>query len=326
MFTDDYPRRSPRESSASFSVADGSDDEGDVPVEHVFVVGWAEEMYYLYSRIRNLASHDRALHPKLYLFETKKNEAVFQAPCPGFPEQEDMRHGGGLLLQPVAGCTPEVLISQFSLGYLGTPRAVTVLRQSDHKPVRALTFSKYFPNSFVSATLVSGGNWLERPRPFPLVSVTAETLQSIRSIFAYGTLRHDDTSGASWTKPFNEGMTSQNACVRGLSLYLQGFPIVLVPRDPNQPNEGVVGCIASADPNCSLDEFSAKLQMADRIEGTPKEYRRGVVKAELKDGTEVLSFIYYKEPGQIHDLAGLKKTRVASGNYLRRGPSIPFQF
>lgn len=328
MFTDNTPPRSPRESSVtSYSVAEESDDDRESEVEHIFLVGWAEEMFYLYSRIRNLASSaERALHPTLHLFETKKNEAVFQALCPGFPEQEDTHRGEGLLLKPVATCTPEVYLSQFSLGYLGAPRSVTVLRRVDHKPVKALTFSKYFPNSFVSATLVSCGSWLERPRPFPLVSVSAETLQSIRSIFAYGTLRHDDTSGASWTKPFNEGMTSQPAVVRGLSLYLQGFPIVLVPRDSTQPNEGVVGCIASADPQCSLDEFSAKLQMADRIEGTPKEYRRGVVKAELKDGTEVLAFIYYKEPSQIHDLDGLKRTRIASGNYLRRGPKIPFQF
>lgn len=296
------------------------DTSGEVRL--VFVVGWSEEKLLTHLRVLNqVDTVEPALLPERCLFETKKGDAIIQPEYPGC-EQHGAVPAHGLLVQPRSYVAPfQLLELLYGVATADTVWMCEAVRAQDMQPCKAFAMKKHFPVIGTPGTLIASGKWLQRTQPFPLVTVTAEELSSIRHIFAYGTLRHDDTSGASWTHAFNDGLASKPATVRGLSLYLLGYPIVLIPRDESQPNEGVVGCVAHCD---AAEMFSSKLAMADGIEGCPSEYRRGVVRAELKDGSHVLAFIYYRVPSAFRDLTALKKSRIASGNFLRRGAAYEF--
>jgi gamma-glutamylcyclotransferase (GGCT)/AIG2-like uncharacterized protein YtfP len=291
-------------------------------VRSVFVAGWGEEQFFVSRRIQRLVeSSSRATVPNKYLFESLRGEAIFMDQTPGVEQSAEL--GSGILLRVNEAVDPTVLAREFTQGINERLELIRVFCVDTRQEVDAISLLKLFPRtSTVPGVLIPGGNWLERPLPFPLINVSAEAMSNIRHIFAYGTLRHDDTSGASWTEPFNEDMDSEPAIVRGISLYLQAFPIVLIPRREDHPNEGVIGCCVT----CSNDElFSQKLSLTDRIEGSPALYRRGVVRAETRTGKKVLSFIYYRSFQQIGgDEYRFMRSRIESGNFLRRG--APFEF
>lgn len=246
---------------------------------------------------------------------------MFMQQTPGVEQAAEI--GSGILLKANDAVDPVVLAREFTQSVNERLVLVKVVSGDTHEEVDAISLVKLFPRvSTLPGNLISGGNWLQRPLPFPLVNVSAEEMSNIRHIFAYGTLRHDDTSGASWTRPFNEDMESESAVVRGVSLYLQTYPIVLIPRHEEHANQGVVGCAVT----CHNDElFSQKLALTDKIEGSPSLYRRGVVRAETQTGKIVLAFIYYRGFQQIGgDEFRFMRSRIDSGNFLRRGAAFEF--
>ena len=148
---------------------------------------------------------------------------------------------------------------------------------------------------------VMSGDWAERAVA-PLRSNIAA--RNIRHIFAYGTLRVDDQSGASWTKTFNAGMTSRKGRVHGLKLFFARYPFV-TPAGSSSPVEYenhanfVVGQAVSTD-NEAL--WARRLAEADSIEGYPWLYQKAVVEVELDEkenkceggGERVLALVYYR--------------------------------
>jgi gamma-glutamylcyclotransferase (GGCT)/AIG2-like uncharacterized protein YtfP len=288
----------------------------------VFIAGWGEELFAVSRRIqRFVTSTSRVTVPDRFLYESLRGDAIYLTQCPGFDQPAEL--GQGLLLDPHPDQDIFAFLREFSQQSSDKMISVKVKYLGNGEEVEALSFAKHFPKSHVPACIIPCGQWLLRPLPFPLVNLSAEALGQVRHIFAYGTLRFDDTSGASWTKPFNEDMESEHACVRGVSLYLQTFPIVLIPRHEEHSNEGAIGCCVSTD-NDEL--FGQKLALADRIEGWPSLYRRGVVRAQTKSGKEVFSFIYYRTLRQIGgDTERFLKSRIPSGNFLRRGATFAFE-
>lgn len=291
------------------------------PTRLVFVAGWAEETFAVSRRIQRVVRESsRVSLPHLFLYESLKGDAIFMPQFPGLHQEAEL--GQGLLLDPHPSLDPIEFMREFSRHGGDEITVIRVVLKDDGGEVDALTFSKYFPKSQAPASLIPCGSWLKRPLPFPLVNLELEELMQVRNIFAYGTLRYDDTSGASWTQPFNENMCSEHAVIWGVSLYLQTYPILLIPRYDGHTNTGTVGCVVT----CDNDElFSEKLAFADRIEGSPSLYRRGVVRALTKSGKSVLSFVYYRSLDQIGgDTHRFLKSRIESGNFLRRGAEFEF--
>lgn len=299
-----------------------SDEVFPASVRFVFVAGWDEETFIVSHRRHHfVASTTRAVVSGKFLFESQRGDALFMEQSLG--TEQIAEFGSGVLLKAHDSVDPTALAREFMLNASDKLLLVRVVSTELDAEVEAITLAKHFPSSnTIPATLITCGNWLQRPLPFPLQNVTADEMASIRHIFAYGTLRHDDTSGASWTIPFNEDMTSEAAIIRGVSLYLQSYAILLIPRHEDHANEGVVGCVVTTD-NGIL--FSQKLEMTDRIEGSPSLYRRGVVRAETRSGQTVLAFVYYRTLQQVGgDTFRFLRSRIESGNYLRRG--APFEF
>ena len=77
-------------------------------------------------------------------------------------------------------------------------------------------------------------------------------------------------------------------------------------------------------------DFAHKVSLADRIEGCPNNYLRGVVAIPKRSTMDrpVLAFLYYKDtrshPQTADDTDGSqwKKYWIRSGNFLRRGAAF----
>jgi gamma-glutamylcyclotransferase (GGCT)/AIG2-like uncharacterized protein YtfP len=211
------------------------------------------------------------------------------------------------------------------------PRKIFVLDSTDVKSgvaapreylaeCEATLFPQYFSDK--RAYVIPDGRWRSLSL-FPLVN--SVSLKDVRHIFAYGTLRPDDKSGAWWTAKFAEGMRWEPGYVRDVDLGMLEYPVVVIPSDPDQPHTGVHGCLVWADND---ETFRAKLRDADGIEGCPKLYQRGVVMVHPTAETErdrVPAFIYYRTPVDIDRRPEI----IASGDFCsgepgthrpRRGP------
>jgi len=110
-------------------------------------------------------------------------------------------------------------------------------------------------------------------------------------IFAYGTLRPDDDSNASWTKPFNEGMKAEVAFLPGASLYVEGgLPAMCL----EQTRCSVRGVLLMPEQGPSSTTLAAKLAEADKIEGYPDNYSRAIVSVSLANGQVRQAYVYHR--------------------------------
>jgi gamma-glutamylcyclotransferase (GGCT)/AIG2-like uncharacterized protein YtfP len=283
-----------------------------------FVCGWGEEIFLTYGFVQSMVSQASIAYLREFvLIESTVGDAVL-APSTADGACADRHFAKGLVLFTNENCSAKEILHNVVDRAEPVCQARVQLVETD-AVVDVLTLKRYFDASRAFA-VVPSGNWFDRVLPAPLVRVTPSQLPAVRHIFAYGTLRPDDTSGASWTAPFADGTQWEPATVRGVSLYILEFPVVLIPPDDQCPNHGVVGTVVSCP---SIDDFSRKLCMADRIEGTPRHYRRGVVRAERVDGSSVLAFLYYRTPSAFK-LEKLRERYVRSGNFLRRGADYEF--
>ena len=170
-------------------------------------------------------------------------------------------------------------------------------------------FPSYF--SVSRAYHIPDGRWSSLSL-FPLV--TSVPIAEVRHLFAYGTLRPDDKSGAHWTVKFAEGMQWEPGYVRNVDLAFLQYPVVVIPSDPNVKHTGVFGCLMWCE---DLMRFREKLKEADSIEGSPHLYQRGVVMVHPTAETErdvVPAFIYYRTPKDLSDMPVV----IPSGDFCKR--------
>lgn len=113
-----------------------------------------------------------------------------------------------------------------------------------------------------------------------------------QGFFVYGTLRPDDDSGASWTKPFAKDLVAEAAWLPGASLYVDGqFPAVCL----EQTRCCVFGMFlrpgSGADARTLMD---SKLEESDRIEGYPDLYDRTIVTVQASSGNSWRAHVYHR--------------------------------
>jgi gamma-glutamylcyclotransferase (GGCT)/AIG2-like uncharacterized protein YtfP len=167
-----------------------------------------------------------------------------------------------------------------------------------------------FPSYFSAQRVyhIPDGRWSSLSL-FPLVNNIP--LRDVRHIFAYGTLRPDDKSGAHWTAKFSEGMNWEPGFVRNVDLGMLQYPVVVIPSEPDAHHSGVHGCLLWCD---SEALFRSKLRDADSIEGTPRLYQRGIVMVHPTNETErdvVPAFIYFRTPQDLSEPVAL----IPSGDF-----------
>ena len=135
----------------------------------------------------------------------------------------------------------------------------------------------------------------------------------VQHIFAYGSLRPDDTSGMPWTKRFNNGLTARPGSIGPALLFEDEYASVVLGSAAAGTSARVTG-FALGCVDTSL--FAAKLRMADEIEGYEPRggglYERAVVDVRLEDGETVQAYVYHR-PGCN------RSTPVSSGDWLLRG-------
>ncbi|KAG2388647.1 hypothetical protein C9374_000086 [Naegleria lovaniensis] len=110
--------------------------------------------------------------------------------------------------------------------------------------------------------------------------------QAISRLFVYGTLRPDDTSGATWTKTFNNPhdyqVHAQFAYIEKAQLFFHMYPIAILNDNPNDRIYGYI--ISVSEPEG--ENFEKLLKFADEIEEYPEEYDRAIVQAYPISKTE----------------------------------------
>jgi len=136
-----------------------------------------------------------------------------------------------------------------------------------------------------SLSLFLIGYWLRHSnKPFALTPMdTSRNNRNVHFIFAYGTLRDDDNSGAPWTKPWIQGVIGQDAFVRGVRLFQEeGVTWPYVVLSPSQ-RDVVHGRLLHWKDG---DTFAARLRASDEIEeyepgNSFSLYQRTVIKVYL---------------------------------------------
>ena len=150
------------------------------------------------------------------------------------------------------------------------------------------------------------------PDPIPAPSSSLPSIPSRpRHLFTYGTLRDDDNSGASWTKPFVKGSVAWDGECSGLLLFqrVSGAEYPggeLVEQDPAADERVPVakGRILSwQEWEWDAPVFSSKLASADSIEAydesDPEEsfYLRSIVRVSIPNThASVDAFVYHQTP------------------------------
>jgi len=104
--------------------------------------------------------------------------------------------------------------------------------------------------------------------------------------FVYGTLRPDDTSGASWTRSFTRGMTGTPSILRNARLYVDQYPVAVQEDDCPGSVRGWI--LWPSD----KELWNAKVCQADEIEGAPDLYHRIPVTVQTDEGASRTAWMY----------------------------------
>eukprot|EP00933_Yihiella_yeosuensis_P001939 TRINITY_DN10318_c0_g1_i1.p1 TRINITY_DN10318_c0_g1~~TRINITY_DN10318_c0_g1_i1.p1 ORF type:complete len:668 (-),score=138.27 TRINITY_DN10318_c0_g1_i1:292-2295(-) len=130
--------------------------------------------------------------------------------------------------------------------------------------------------------------------------------------FVYGTLRPDNDTQATWTKPFNQGLSGELATLSGASMYHEGsFPSVCLEKT----RCSVRGYLLTPEDKTQFDQImSSKLAEADCIEGYPSLYDRAVVTVVTMSGESKQAYVYHRN-GRIDRL---QCRCIADGDWLSR--------
>jgi len=154
----------------------------------------------------------------------------------------------------------------------------------------------------------------------PLPAAAAPPCEAARHIFAYGSLRPDDTTGMFWTISFNVGMIARKASIGPARLFEDQYAcVVLGASDGGEElrsggeSPRVVGYVLSCD---DAKAFAKKLRTANEIEGYRPGggglYEREVVETRLeKSGEIVLAYVYHRPQCS-------RAKRLWSGDWQRR--------
>lgn len=166
------------------------------------------------------------------------------------------------------------------------------------------------------------------PRGFTTAVATSSftgPLPTVQYIFAYGTLRDDDTSGVPWTVPFfADPYQALSGRVHGFVLFQSSGVNYPFACQTGRTEDVLHGRLISWEGEAM---FRRKLLQADEIEGYNEkdpnygEYRRTIIEVSVDVDTDsdhgtvaiktVPAYIYFQD-------APLKARRIDSGDWLQR--------